>query len=302
LSSNLLEWGTIIATLASIGKKKCHVVVWQEIDIYSPSSVARFIQRFFYRTFGKLMVSLVDGFVSRSTAAQAFLLTLGTRPSKLLGVIPTGVNTDTFHPLSDGQASIRNKLKIGKSNRVFACVSTLDRDRGLELLINAMREVVDEIPEAKLLIRGKGPLKATLDTLINKLNLEENVSIVQDYLTREELCALFNVSDFLVVPTLFGFLPFVALESIACGKPVVSAFKRGLKDFVIDGRTGFLVEYDVKDISRKIKFLLKNPALSKEMGQNALELCKRTCDMQLVAKRFVDLFQTLTSRPAVHQP
>ena len=298
LSTDLFQWGTFISALAGIGRNESHVLVWQEADVYSFSAINRLVQWFFYHTFGKLVVSLVDGFVSRTTVAEEFLMTLGIPHSKLLGVIPSGVNTDVFRPLNDGDA-LRRKLHIKSTNRVVTCVTTLYHDRGLDLLIRAMREVVNEIPEAKLLIRGRGPLKATLDAIINNLGLERSVSIIGDYFTREELCALLNISDVVVVIfRWYGFLPFTALESIACGKPVISASERrlrGLKDFIKDDTTGFLVEYEVEDISQKIKFMVKNPARSKEMGHNALELCRRTCDMRLVAERFVDLFRRLVS-------
>jgi glycosyltransferase involved in cell wall biosynthesis len=292
LTTEIFQWGTLIAALASIGKKRTHVVIWQEVDVYSYSFLRRVFQKLFWCLFGRLLISLVDGFVGRSTNAMEFLRTLGVPRSKALGVIPTGVNTDIFRPVRRNTV-IRSKLQIDAKKRIIACISTLDTDRGLELLINAMKEVAREIPETMLVVKGKGPRRTTLDSLIDKLNLRENVKIYEGRLTREELCALYNTSAVFVVPTLWGFLPFVALESMACGRPLVSAFKRGLCDFVEDGTTGFLVEYNVEDMSRKIKLLLKNPKLSSRVGHNAFELCKRTCDMRVVANKFVDLFRVL---------
>lgn len=295
MSSNLFDWGAIVSTLASIGGKS-RVVIWQEVDSYSSSATARLAQYLFYHTFGRLLGGLVDGFVSRTTVAEAFLINMGISHSKLLGVIPTGVNTDVYRPLGNNETSIRKRLNISDGSQVVTCVSTLYQDRGLDLLITAMREVVDEIPEAMLIIRGRGPLKAKLNALINDLGLEQNISILGDYFSREEMCALLNISEVaLVIFRFYGFFPFAALESFACGKPVISASERtvrGLKDIIKDGTTGYLVGYDAKDISRKLTFLLKNPTLCREMGRNALELCRATLDMRIVAKRFDDLFRS----------
>jgi glycosyltransferase involved in cell wall biosynthesis len=297
LTTEVFQWGTLISALASIGKRT-HVVIWQEVDVFSASFLRRTSQIIFWCTFGRLLISLVDGFVGRTTNAMEFLKTLGVPRSKMLGVISTGVNTDVFRPVRRNGV-IRNKLQIDAKKRVITSISTLDQHRGLELLISAMKEVASEIPETMLMIIGKGPLKPRLDALIDKLDLRESVKIHEEHLNHEEVCALMNTSAVVVVPTLIGFLPFVALECIACGRPVVSVFKRGLRDFVKNGTTGFLVEYNVEDISRKIKLLLRNPKLSSRMGHNALELCKRTCDMRVVANKFVDLFRGLCYSPNI---
>lgn len=101
----------------------------------------------------------------------------------------------------------------------FINVARLTEQKGQWHLIRAFRKVVEDFPDAKLLILGTGELKDYLQKLIEDLNLSENVTLLgfvdnpYDYLKR---------SDAFVFSSLFEGLGNSILEAMACGLPVIS--------------------------------------------------------------------------------
>jgi glycosyltransferase involved in cell wall biosynthesis len=66
----------------------------------------------------------------------------------------------------------------------------------------------------------------------------------------------------------FGLVP---LEAMSCGIPVIAVDEGGYKETIINNKTGFLIKRDPKELSEKIKLLLSNPGLTKEMGASGRE-------------------------------
>jgi len=128
-------------------------------------------------------------------------------------VIRPGVDLERFHPGASAQLTVPT---------VF-CVRRLRRRMGLEQLLDAWRIVADELPEARLVIAGKGPLEAVLRTQIVALGLDDSVRLA-GFLDDGQLVEHFQSAHLTVVPTvaLEGF-GLVVLESLACGvAPIVT--------------------------------------------------------------------------------
>lgn len=108
------------------------------------------------------------------------------------------------------------------------------------------------------IVSGDGPEKEIIQKIIVKNNLNEKVFLL-GRTSFETLKLLYNSSDIFIMPNIkvkddmegFGI---VALEAASCGLPVIASDIEGIKDAVIEGKTGFLVkEKDSKEFVRKIR-------------------------------------------------
>jgi glycosyltransferase involved in cell wall biosynthesis len=135
-------------------------------------------------------------------------------------VIPAGVDLDKFHPASD-KTKIRADLTTPLDRFILLTVRNLVPRMGLDRLLLAMQTVVEKIPQALLIIGGRGPLKDQLSALVERLALTQHVHMA-GFIPEDQLAGYYQMADLFVLPTqeLEGF-GMVTLEALASGLPVL---------------------------------------------------------------------------------
>ena len=111
------------------------------------------------------------------------------------------------------------------------------------------------------------------------------------------LSAIYSASDMFVIPSLQEAFGQTALESLACGTPVVGFRTGGIPDMVIHGKTGLLAQpNDIKELALQIKWLMDHPEEKKQMGVNGRLSVEQmfTADMQ--ADKYLSLYDKLLNR------
>jgi glycosyltransferase involved in cell wall biosynthesis len=127
--------------------------------------------------------------------------------------------------------------------------------------------------EAKLFIAGKGRDEKKLRASAEEPGLSRKVELV-GYADAEEKMSLLTGTNLLIVPSRYEGQGIVVLEAAACGKPVIVSDIPELQ-YAVDA--GFGISFktgDSKDLAQKIKFLLENEQLRREMGQKAREYAR----------------------------
>ena len=149
--------------------------------------------------------------------------------------------------------------------------SRLRKYKSIDVAIRAFALIRREIPEARMLIMGRGPDEKRLRNLVTRLNLDDCIEF-QGFLPWEELVrTLHRCHVFLNTSPKEGW-GLTVVEANQCGLPVVASDRPGLKDSVSDGRTGFLVPYgDEAAFAREAVRLLKDPELWQEQSDAARE-------------------------------
>jgi glycosyltransferase involved in cell wall biosynthesis len=149
----------------------------------------------------------------------------------IIHVVPPGVDLARFASGAAGDA--RQQLGIAPDPFVAVAVRRLMPRMGLELLLEAWRAAIDDLPPgSQLLIAGEGPLRDRLAASADTLGLNGNVRLL-GRIPDHQLVALYNAADIAVVPTLehegFGL---VVIEAAACGTPSVVTAVGGLPEAV----------------------------------------------------------------------
>lgn len=207
---------------------------------------------------------------------------------KNITVIPNAVDINRFNPKKDGHA-IREKLGL-QSEPVILFVGRFDHTKGIEYLIEAFSMLVKEIPDAKLVLVGKGPLKKPLQLSLNNSALKKSV-IFYGTASNSELPQIYAASNVVVLPSLIEGFGIVLLEAMATAKPCVAAKAGGTEDAVEDGVTGFLVPpADSKALFEKLLILLEDEELSKKFGNAGRKWVEKMFTWEKVAKQTVELY------------
>ncbi|HWO41241.1 MAG TPA: glycosyltransferase family 4 protein [Candidatus Eisenbacteria bacterium] len=169
----------------------------------------------------------------------------------------------------------------------------LVREKGVDLLLHAFAKITDRVPQAKLIIAGDGPERATLQALARRLGLDSRVSWL-GHLTQHEMEQRFSQAWVQVVPSLWA-EPFgiVAAEAMMRGTAVIASNSGGLAEIVRDGETGFLVPPgDIEALAGRLTQILQDRALTQRLGDAG----RKTALRDFNESRYVDNFLRLYER------
>jgi glycosyltransferase involved in cell wall biosynthesis len=195
--------------------------------------------------------------VSESTAQD--LVRRGFSRDRIV-VIPNGVDLSFYEPdQADPRFAEPTALYLGR----------LKRYKRVDLILRAVRRLVDEHVPIRLLIAGKGDAAERLLALRAELDLEEIVDF-RGYVTELEKLRLMRKSWVHVLTSPKEGWGISNLEAAACGTPTVASDSPGLRDSVVHGETGYLVPHgDVDALARRLRMVLENPSLRDELGEAA---------------------------------
>ena len=234
--------------------------------------VDRTLLLIYYRLFGKRLVLTVhnvnirkrdgnDGLLNRLTlraqyglAHHLFVHTelmkrelqadFGVRDAKI-SVIPFGINnTVPITPLTRAEA--RERLGLDNSQPALLFFGNIAPYKGLEYLVDAMEEVAEALPHARLIIAGrpKGAEAywARIEQRISSSGLNSVVIRRIEYVPDEDTEIYFKAADVLVLPYVHVFQSGVLFLGYNFGLPVIASDVGALREEIVEGQTGFVCQ------------------------------------------------------------
>jgi len=176
-------------------------------------------------------------------------------------IIPNGVDVEHFSP----DVAPIEEFKDGKLNILF--VSRLEKRKGLNYLLQAFRQVKEEIPECRLIVVGPGTrLRRRYERYVARTGLKDVV--FTGLVSYDDLPRYYQTADVFCAPAIgsesFGI---ILLEAMALGKPIVASNIEGYASVISHGVDGLLVPPADKDkLAQALISLLNDEALRQEMG------------------------------------
>jgi glycosyltransferase involved in cell wall biosynthesis len=142
-------------------------------------------------------------------------------PWQQIHIIPGGVDVERFQANLTRQQA-RELLSFPQDRQILFVPRRLVQRMGIDILLQALVEVKQEIPDIWLAIAGKGASRSVLEQQVHELGLQEHVKFL-GYVPDDRLPVAYQAADLTVVPSqsLEGF-GLILLESLACGTPVLS--------------------------------------------------------------------------------
>lgn len=182
-------------------------------------------------------------------------------------VIYNGVDTDEYSPALNGFA-MRGLWGIPAGSPVLGYCGQLVAEKGLLILLEAFKQIRKAVPDARLVIVGRGDLEGKLREMAAEPELSGAVVFAGFMKNTSHAMAAF---DALVLPSFWlEGLSRVLIEAMSCGKPVLATAVGGNLETVSDGETGFVFPAgDPAVLAKKALMLLKDRSLSQKMGEKA---------------------------------
>ncbi|MDW5562460.1 MAG: glycosyltransferase family 4 protein [Methanomassiliicoccus sp.] len=152
--------------------------------------------------------------------------------------LPNGFDARAFRPGDRDEA--RRALGIPVEGRVLVTVGYLEPIKGHAHLIEAMAEVGEQVPDARLFILGDGSLRQKLADRVAELHLTEMVQFVHPPMPSSSIAQWMTAADVFVLPSLGEGNPTVMFECLGCGRPFVGTRVGGIPDIISSEKLGLL--------------------------------------------------------------
>ncbi|MFP8876213.1 MAG: glycosyltransferase, partial [Myxococcota bacterium] len=168
---------------------------------------------------------------------------------------------------------------------------TEDRKKGLPTLLEAMALLP---PGIRLkIVDGRIPDDGLVIRTINRLGIQDRVTLQREMLTRTELVRAYSTARAAVVPSFFEGFGFPASEAMSCGLPVIANAAGALPEVVgSDGHAGLLVPpRNPRAMADAIEQLLSDPTRCERMGRAARKRIQQVFQWRDAAAGLIDVFE-----------
>jgi glycosyltransferase involved in cell wall biosynthesis len=234
-----------------------------------------------------LIYRLADRVLASGDAVARIVAGVGIDPSRIV-LVPAGVDTSRFHTGVTGKA-VRDELGLlpAPAGRVVGLVANIRGSKGHEYFLEAARQVLGVLPDARFLIVGDGVGFEDVRRRVQALGLDGPV-IMTGF--RRDIPEVMAALDVLVLPsTRSEATSQVIPQALAVGTPVVATSAGGASEIVRDGETGRLVPpADVPALAAAIVDLLRD----RERAQRLAQAGQR----EVLARYTVDVMMARTTQ------
>jgi starch synthase len=222
---------------------------------------------------------------------------------KHVHVIHHGIDPEIYKPQQSGDALSR--LGVDPSTPYAFFNGRITRQKGLHLLLAAALKMD---PRHQLVIVASSPdtpeIGAEVAALAERVRSERgNLIWIGRFISHEDLIHLHSGASVFVCPSIYEPFGLVNLEAMACETAVVASRVGGIPEIVVEGETGYLVDYDPDDnaafttaLATRLEEVLSDAALAARMGKAGRERVLRHFGWPAIASQTVELYNSLLNR------
>ncbi len=227
-------------------------------------------------------------------------------------VIPCGTDTSNFQLMS--KADARQRIQLDWQGKMVLYVGRFDPRKGIETAVRACAKLQSELAsldgqDFKLVIVGgssndrtDGAERARVEQIVNELGLSER-TIFAGQIGHDLLPFYYSAADVCVIPSHYEPFGLVAIESIACGTPVVASDVGGLKFTVLPEETGLLAPpKDVDAFADAIQRILSDDLWARKLRKQASTNVSQRFSWSGVGIQLSDLYRRLLAESIMHEP
>lgn len=243
--------------------------------------------------FTRWLIRQMDAIIATSSKSASYLERDAT-------VIRHGIDCQQFQPVAD-RASLRGALNLPARGPLIGCFGRIRHQKGNDLFVSAMIEVLTQHPDAKALIMGRATpehqefLKQLKDE-VAQAGLSERI-LFRDEVPIADLARHFQALDLYVAPQRWEGFGLTPLEAMSCGAPAVATKVGAFEELIIDGETGYLVEIeDAKAMAERVSRILSDPAKLQAMSKAARENVTGNFRIEQEAAAIISVYRKLLAQ------
>jgi glycogen(starch) synthase len=247
------------------------------------------------------MALVANGVITVSYAMRDDLVRHGWDAKKIHAVW-NGVDAERYDPENvNGEAvrKLREQYGIKEKERMILFVGRLTWVKGVRNLIQGMPSVLNEFPDTKLVILGRGEEQKDIMELVERIALNGKVIYRFEFVPEDERILHYAAADLCVFPSTYEPFGIVSLEAMSMKKPTIVGARGvvGFREQVIPSgseQTGLHVNGDdPSDIAWAIKEILKDPERAKRMGENGRERVLKYFTWRTAAEQTIDVYEKI---------
>lgn len=240
-----------------------------------------------------------DCVITVSYAMGDGLIKLG-HDEKLIRVVYNAVDPVKYSIKRFSKEEVKNfrmQLGTGGDYLVILFISRLTWVKGADTLVQTIPLILKEIPNAKLVLLGKGDQEKMIEHLVTNLGIQKSVVKEFKYVNEEDRILHYAACDIVVFPSKYEPFGIVCTEAMSMGKPVVVGAKGTLRlrEQVIPSgpeMCGFHIDpYNPADIAKFVVGLLKDEELRKKLGTDARDRVLKNFTWEKIATETLRVYE-----------
>jgi glycosyltransferase involved in cell wall biosynthesis len=212
--------------------------------------------------------------VANSISGASFHANLLGHDQSIYRVVYNGVDTTRFAPRNRDES--RREFGLGVGDRIVGMFASFKRQKNHPMLFAAAERLVQRVPHVRLLLvgdqlagglHGSSEYKRRMESLLDSTRLRPHCISLGN---RDDVDRIYPACDVTVLPSLFEGTPNAALESMACGVPVVATDVADNAFVIPDGKVGFIVPLDAPGVlAERLERILLDSSLGSALGRTA---------------------------------
>ena len=240
--------------------------------------------------FNRLLAPVTDGLVSVSGFVRDCLRDNEGLPESRIRILYNGIDPARFDVRPD-RARLREEQGVGPDDPVVGIAARFAPVKDHATLLDAFAIVVRDVPEAKLVLVGDGPLREELEAKVERLGIEESVRFLG---VRRDVPELLSTWDVFTLTSWSEGTSVTLLEAMASGLPTVVTRVGGNPEIAVEGETGLMAgRGDSEGLAAAFVRLLRDPELRGELGEAGRERVRRKFTRELMHSAYRALYQEL---------
>ncbi len=242
---------------------------------------------------------IADCVITVSYAMKDELEKLGF-PEHKIKVCWNGVDPNKYDPqkISDEEKiNLRRGYGIQDNENMVFFVGRLVTVKGVDSLVKAMPNILQDFPNTKLVILGIGDLEWPCKKMAKDFGIEDKIIFRTEFITEPERIKHYAAADCVVLPSIYEPFGIVCTESMSMAKPTVvgATGTNGFREQIIpsgDKQNGFHVNpHKPDDIAWGVKQVLEDKKRAEILGKNARKRVLETFSWDSVAKRTLSIYE-----------
>ena len=253
--------------------------------------IVKLLYNVYLLTVGRLTLTKADKVTAISSSIKKEAVAYGADESRIV-VIPNGLNLSKYQSI-EHSTEFRRRFEINLNDRLVVAVGILHERKGFQYLIKAVSLIKKQYENIKLvLIGGDGGYRGELKELTKQLQVEDEVAFTGFLDSKMKLMAM-SEAEIFAIPSLVEPFGLVALEAMACGRPIVAARVGGLAEVLEEGKTNLMMEPgNAEALADVIVRLINNKELRLRLSRNAREEVKKY-DWKTIGQKYLKVYSNL---------
>jgi glycosyltransferase involved in cell wall biosynthesis len=287
---HLHEYRSFHAMMVSFFAKRNRIpYVVQAHGSVLPIFEKQFLKKLFDAVWGNYILKNASRVISLCESEAEQYRMMGVTENKV-EIIPNGIDLSRFDDLPL-EGTFKEKYDISSDEKIILFLGRIHKIKGIDLLIDAYCDLIEEVPDVRLVIAG--PDDNFLSIIKDKIKLRKpRVSpLFTGPLYDQDKLEAYVDADIYVLPSRYETFPNTILEAWACGTPVVVT--DGCQIANIVQNAGLISHFDAEELKGCIKSLLIDDAFRNKLGLAGKELVIDQFDILLVTKKIEFVYQDL---------